>query len=327
MISVEKLSKSYGQFQAVRDLSFEVKRGEVLGFLGPNGAGKSTTLRIIAGFLGASSGRVIVDGHDIVDDPHAARSSIGYMPENVPLYPELRVVEYLRFRAELKGVKRPSRKDFVDRAMRDLHIDDHADRLIGQLSKGYRQRVGLADAIVARPSVLILDEPTSGLDPNQIRDVRDLIRGLSKDHTILLSTHILSEVEATCDRALVIFKGKSVAQGSLEELRKFRRSTSAHFSIRGDSAKAEKILKSLEYTAKVLRTDDDSLLSNFDVTWKDSLDATGEAIEKAVSSLLSANLFVREASPKRASLEEVFSLLTEITEESKDASPREEKPS
>jgi ABC-2 type transport system ATP-binding protein len=332
MISVEKLSKSYGQLQAVRDLSFEVQRGEVLGFLGPNGAGKSTTLRIIAGFLGATSGRVIVDGHDIVEEPHKARAAIGYMPENVPLYPELRVVEYLRFRAELKGVKRAARQDAVDRAMRDLHLDDHAERLIGQLSKGYRQRVGLADAIVARPSVLILDEPTAGLDPNQIRDVRDLIRALSKDHTILLSTHILPEVEATCDRALVIFKGKLVAQGSLEDLRKFRRSGSARFSIRGDVDKAEKILKSIEGSSKVLRADlfdkkAESSLCSFDVTWKDSLDVTGDALEKAVSALISAGLFVREATPKRASLEEVFALLTETTEESKDASSREEKSS
>lgn len=315
MIVVENLYKTYGTVRAVRDLSFRVEPKEVVGFLGPNGAGKSTTLRIIAGFLGATQGRVSVDGHDIVEEPIAARSCIGYMPENVPLYPELRVREYLAFRAELKGVKRSGRKAAVERAMADARIADHAEKLIGQLSKGYRQRVGLADALVSRPPVLILDEPTAGLDPNQIREVRDLIRSLAATHTILLSTHIMSEVEATCDRALVLHKGRLVAQGALEELRTLRRAASARFTVRGDTSLAEKKLRALPGCAKTRRvsvagaqTDDVVVL---EVKWRDGVEDTAGAMETAVAELVGAGLGVREALPGKATLEDVFAQLTE----------------
>ena len=214
LISVQHLVKRYGagKSAAVDDLSFEVARGEVVGFLGPNGAGKSTTLRILAGFLGFTSGAVTVAGHDIVRESFEARRKIGYMPEAVPLYPEMRVVEYLAYRAELKRVSRKDRKAFVDEAMGKANVDDVKTTLIGHLSKGYRQRVGLADALLAKPPLLVLDEPTAGLDPNQIREVRDVIKQLGKEHTVLLSTHILSEVEASCSRVVVIAKGKLVAE-------------------------------------------------------------------------------------------------------------------
>ena len=198
MVSVQHLVKRYGARLAVDDLSFTVPKGEVVGFLGPNGAGKSTTLRILAGFLGATSGQVSVDGHDVKDDSFEARRLLGYMPEAVPLYLEMRVAEYLAFRAELKGVARGARRASVDAAMEKANVTDVANVLIGSLSKGYRQRVGLADALVAKPPLLILDEPTAGLDPNQIVEVRDVISALGKEHTVLLSTHILSEVEASC---------------------------------------------------------------------------------------------------------------------------------
>ncbi|MCE7893748.1 MAG: ATP-binding cassette domain-containing protein, partial [Sorangiineae bacterium PRO1] len=223
MIEVERLTKDYGTVVAVRDVSFSVGKGEIVGFLGPNGAGKSTTMRILVGFLGATSGRVRVAGHDIVEDSQEARRAIGYMPESAPLYPEMRVREYLAFRAAVKKVARAERKRAVERAMSLAVVTEMADTVIGHLSKGYRQRVGLADALVANPPLLILDEPTAGLDPNQIREVRRLIRELGESHTILLSTHILSEVESTCDRAIVIARGRLVAEGSIDELRARRR--------------------------------------------------------------------------------------------------------
>jgi ABC-2 type transport system ATP-binding protein len=219
MIQVDHLVKDYGTVVAVRDLSFSVGKGEVVGFLGPNGAGKSTTLRILAGFLGATSGTVTVNGHDIFENAIAARRTIGYMPEAAPLYPEMRVREYLRFRAELKGVRRRERAAAVDRAMKNAAVTEMADTLILHLSKGYRQRVGLADALVSDPPLLILDEPTAGLDPNQIREVRKLIRTVAENHTILLSTHILSEAETTCDRAVVIDRGEIRLQGAAAELK------------------------------------------------------------------------------------------------------------
>ncbi|MFW5740771.1 MAG: ABC transporter ATP-binding protein, partial [Myxococcota bacterium] len=273
MIEVKRLTKTYGNISAVRDVSFEVGAHEVVGFLGPNGAGKTTTLRIIAGFLGASQGKVVVDGLDIVDEPIRARTRIGYMPENVPLYPELRVGEYLRFRAELKRVPRGERKAAVARAMRDVRIDDHESVIIGHLSKGYRQRVGLADAIVSRPAALVLDEPTAGLDPNQIREVRELIRSLAKQHAVLLSTHIMSEVEATCDRALVIDRGRLVAQGTLGDLRKLRRSNATRFALRGDADRALEVLQELQGSRAVQRTDDeDEDVFVLDVRWSPKSD-------------------------------------------------------
>ena len=307
MIQVERLSKTYGGPRyAVRDVSFRVGRGEVVGFLGPNGAGKSTTLRIIAGFLGATAGTVRIDGHDILDEPLKAREKIGYMPEAAPLYPEMRVAEYLAYRAELKGVRRSDRKAFVARAMEQARVSDVQHKLIGHLSKGYRQRVGLADALVARPPILILDEPTAGLDPNQIRDVRALVRELGREHTILVSTHILPEVEAMCDRAVVIAKGTLVAQGAIEELREMRRSRGARIRVAETLVeKATAVLSDLPPVAKV-EAASDALV----VTWKPSVEDVDDAIERAASSLVSAGIGLRELSPIKASLEEVFAELT-----------------
>src|SRR5687768_4780569 len=245
MIEVERLTKDYGTVVAVRDVSFSVGKGEVVGFLGPNGAGKSTTLRIIAGFLGATSGRVRVSGHDIATESLAARRALGYMPEAAPLYPELRVREYLDFRAALKQVPARERKKAVERALELGKIADVAETLIGHLSKGYRQRVALADALVSKPGLLILDEPTAGLDPNQILEVRRLLRELGESHTILLSTHILSEVEAVCDRALVIARGRLVAQGTIDELRAMRRADSALLVLRDPEQRATALLEGL----------------------------------------------------------------------------------
>lgn len=220
MIRVEHLTKYYGEYPAVRDVSFQVSKGQVVGFLGPNGAGKSTTMRILAGFLTATGGKASIAGFDIFTDPIEVRRRIGYMPESCPLYPELRVQEYLKFRAGLKGLGWSARRKRIDFVVERCWLSDVRSQLVGTLSKGYRQRVGLADALLADPPVLILDEPTAGLDPTQIRETRKLIRELGSQHTILLSTHILSEVEMACDSVIIIHQGQVAADGSLADIRK-----------------------------------------------------------------------------------------------------------
>jgi ABC-2 type transport system ATP-binding protein len=219
MIDVRNLTKYYGEYPAVRDVSFAVEKGQVVGFLGPNGAGKSTTMRILAGFLTASSGSAKIGGKDVFWDPIEARRRIGYMPESCPLYGEMRVDEYLWFRGGLKGLDRRARKERIGYVTERCWLTDVRRQLIGTLSKGYRQRVGLADALLADPPVLILDEPTAGLDPAQIRETRKLMRELGKVHTMLLSTHILSEVEATCDSVIIIYQGRVSEDGSLSAVR------------------------------------------------------------------------------------------------------------
>ncbi|HEY1191724.1 MAG TPA: ATP-binding cassette domain-containing protein [Gemmata sp.] len=220
MIAVEHLTKYYGEYHAVRDVSFSVEKGQVVGFLGPNGAGKSTTMRILAGFLTASSGTATIDGKNVFWDPIEARRRIGYMPESCPLYADMRVDEYLRFRGGLKGLGRSECRARMGYVLERCWLKDVSRQIIGTLSKGYRQRVGLADALIANPPVLILDEPTAGLDPTQIRETRKLMRELGQEHTMLLSTHILSEVEATCDSVIVIYQGQVVEDGSLAAVRK-----------------------------------------------------------------------------------------------------------
>ena len=223
-IEVEGLSKRYGEFDAVRDLTFRIGRGEVVGFLGTNGAGKTTTMRMLTGFIPPTEGTVRIDGHDIFEDPLAARRAIGYLPESPPVYPEMTVRGYLQFVAKLKDVPRGERKAAVERAITRCGLDDSADRVIGHLSKGYRQRVGLAQAIVHDPKVLVLDEPTVGLDPIQIREIRSLIQGLAtaegddRGHTVILSTHILTEVEALCERVVLIHRGEMALDSPLAEL-------------------------------------------------------------------------------------------------------------
>ncbi len=223
MIEVENLSKTYSGFRAVQGISFHVNKGEIVGFLGPNGAGKSTTMKVLAGYLPPTDGKIRIAGYDVVSDSIEVRKRIGYMPENVPLYTDMRVNEFLRFRAELKKVAPRKIKDRVEAVKAQCSLKDVENKIIGTLSKGYRQRVGLADALVHEPDLLILDEPTIGLDPNQIRAVRDLIKELGKQHTILLSTHILSEVELTCARVLVINRGKIEASDTPANLTKLVR--------------------------------------------------------------------------------------------------------
>ena len=218
MIEVERLTKHYGPVTAIKDVSFSVAPGQIVGFLGPNGAGKSTTMRILACFMPASSGRARVAGHDVLNESMEVRRRIGYLPENVPLYTDMRVAPYLDFVAEVKGVPRSDRKRRVADVMDRCMVADVQNRLIGKLSKGYRQRVGLAQAIVSDPEVLILDEPTIGLDPKQITEIRSLIKSLAGQHTVILSTHILPEVSMVCSGVIIINNGSIVAQGPIDTL-------------------------------------------------------------------------------------------------------------
>ena len=219
MIEVKNLTKRYGDIKALDDISFTVDTGEVLGFLGPNGAGKSTTMNIITGYISSTSGTVKVDGTEILENPRETKRKIGYLPEIPPLYPEMTVRKYLEFMFDLKKVKLP-KKEHIEEIMRLVRITDMADRLIKNLSKGYRQRVGFGQALLGNPPVLILDEPTVGLDPKQIIEIRKLIRSLGKKHTVIFSSHVLSEISATCDRIIVISEGRLVADSKADELSK-----------------------------------------------------------------------------------------------------------
>lgn len=217
MVEVKKLTKNYGNIKAVDNISFTVGEGEILGFLGPNGAGKSTTMNIITGYISSTSGTVTIDGKEILENPKEAKAKIGYLPEIPPLYTDMTVKKYLEFMFDLKKVKLP-KKEHIEEVMRLVRITEQADRIIKNLSKGYRQRVGFAQALLGNPPVLILDEPTVGLDPMQIIEIRKLIKSLGKKHTIILSSHVLSEISATCDRILVISNGKIVADAKTDEL-------------------------------------------------------------------------------------------------------------
>jgi ABC-2 type transport system ATP-binding protein len=218
MIQVQNLTKFYGDYAAVRDVTFSIPRGQIVGFLGPNGAGKTTTMRILAGFLSATSGTASIDGLDVFWNSVAVRRRIGYMPESCPLYGDMRVCEYLSFRAGIKGLGGSQKRARIDYVLKQCWLADVQRQLIGTLSKGYRQRVGLADTLLADPAVLILDEPTAGLDPAQIRETRNLIRELGREHTLILSTHILPEVEMTCNRVIIIHQGRMAASGMLDDL-------------------------------------------------------------------------------------------------------------
>lgn len=312
LIAVSHLIKRYGDQIAVNDISFRVGRGEVVAFLGPNGAGKTTTLRILAGFLGPTAGHVTIAGHDVVDEPFEARQSIGYMPEGVPLYPEMRVIEYLRFRAELKRVPRRSRASHVDEAMHKAGVVEVAHKRIGHLSKGYRQRVGLADAIVARPPIVVLDEPTAGLDPNQIREARALVRELGREHTVVLSTHILGEVEACATRVVLIHHGKLVAEGPTDQIRSMRGATGIDVVIRGDARAAESVLRAVDAVTGASLVGSEGDASRLRVTFSSTSthDERARATERCVAVLVEGDFGVRHVRAAGGSLEEVFAALT-----------------
>ena len=238
MIEVKNLVKRYGDHTAVDHLSFQIEKGKIYGFLGPNGAGKSTTMNIITGYIASTEGTVSIDGHDILEEPEKARKCIGYLPEQPPLYFDMTVLEYMRFAADLKKIPKNKKNEMIEEVMDRVKITDMKNRLIKNLSKGYRQRVGLAQAILGYPDVIILDEPTVGLDPKQIIEIRDLIKDLRQKHTVILSSHILSEVSAVCDYVLIISHGKLVASDTPENLSKLAAgSNNLSLVVKGDKEK------------------------------------------------------------------------------------------
>ncbi len=252
MIEIDNLVKKYGEHVAVDHLSLTVEPGKIYGFLGPNGAGKSTTMNIITGYLGATSGTVTINGHDIFKEPEEAKKCVGYLPEIPPLYTDMTVLEYLNFVAELKKLEKGLRKRYVEEAMETTGILDVKNRMIRNLSKGYRQRVGFAQAILGYPEIIILDEPTVGLDPKQIIEIRDLIRKLGEKHTVILSSHILTEISEVCDHVFIISKGKLVASDSTENLlEQMSGAQEIELIVRSESVRAKELLEEIEYVEHV----------------------------------------------------------------------------
>ena len=308
MIEVENLTKKYGSHVAVDNLSFRVERGMIYGFLGPNGAGKSTTMNMMTGYIAATSGTVKINGYDILKNPEQAKKSIGYLPELPPVYPDMTVYEYLRFVAELKKVKKNERQVQLEDVMKQTQIEDVKGRLIKNLSKGYKQRVGLAQAIIGYPEVIILDEPTVGLDPKQIIEIRELIRELAKKHTIILSSHILSEVSAVCDHIMIISKGKLVASDTPEGLMTLLKGgRQMKLSVLGEQSKVEELLRSMEsvkdFSMQPPRAEG---MVSVNIRTEDTEDIRVELFHR----LAAADMPIMELSLSEKSLEDVFLELT-----------------
>lgn len=308
MIEVTDLTKKYGNHVAVDHLSFKVEKGQIYGFLGPNGAGKSTTMNMLTGYLAATEGKVTINGKDIQKEPEEARKSIGYLPELPPLYTEMTVAEYLKFVAELKKVPRQERGRQIEEVMEMTRITDMSSRLIKNLSKGYRQRVGLAQAILGYPEVIILDEPTVGLDPKQIIEIRDLIKRLGETHTIILSSHILSEVSAVCDHIMIIAHGKLVASDSPEGLERLMSgSGELKLEIKGDSEQILNILNALEQVEAVhMAGPGENGSVKLSVLSKEDADVR----EQVFFALAEAGLPIMELRRTKKSLEDIFLELT-----------------
>jgi ABC-2 type transport system ATP-binding protein len=306
MIKVENLTKRYAGQTAIKDLNFEVGKGEIMGFLGPNGAGKTTTMRILASYMPPTSGRASIAGFDVFEQSLQARSHLGYMPENVPLYGDMRVTEYLDYRAALKGVPHRRILERVGDVKELCGLKEVEKKLIGNLSKGYRQRVGLADALLHEPDLLILDEPTIGLDPNQIRQVRELIKNLGKQHTILLSTHILPEVEMTCSRVIIIHKGRIEACDTPENLLgQIRQAGGVVVEAKvGNDNGADELKKISGVRDVTTETDGDWKI--FSLRVESGTDVRAEIFQLAAA----RRWTVRELSQRRATLEDVFVEIT-----------------
>jgi ABC-2 type transport system ATP-binding protein len=311
VIEVQHLTKRYGGVTAVSDVSFRVEKGEILGFLGPNGAGKTTTMRILTGYIPATDGTATVAGFDVFNQAIDAKRRTGYLPETPPLYPDMTVREYLQFVSKIKGVPAKERKGRVEQVMKKTFVADMANRACGKLSKGYRQRVGLAQAIIHNPDVLILDEPTAGLDPKQINETRKLIKELAGDHTIVLSTHILPEVSQTCQRVVIINKGKVVAVDTPDNLTERLRGAATLFvQVEGDESAASTTLSHVAGVTRVTPSGARERVVSFEVDSEKGRDVRRELAQAVVGS----GLGLLELRPMRMSLEEIFlSLTTEET--------------
>jgi gliding motility-associated transport system ATP-binding protein len=307
VIEVQHITKRYGGVTAVDDVSFSVDKGEILGFLGPNGAGKTTTMRILTGYMPPTDGKATVAGFDVFTHPIEAKRRTGYLPETPPLYPDMTVREYLDFAAKIKGVPPKERRDRVAAVMKRTHVADMAERHCSKLSKGYRQRVGLGQALIHNPEVLILDEPTAGLDPKQIIETRDLIRSLAGDHTIVLSTHILPEVAQTCQRVVIIAKGRVVAVDTPEGLTgRLRGAETLYVQIDAQGAEAEPVLTAIPGVTRVAMSDHREGVHGFEVE-----SARGSDIRRDIArAVVTSGWGLLELRPMRLSLEEVFLQVT-----------------
>ena len=307
MIEVQHLTKRYGPFTAVDDINFRVERGEILGFLGPNGAGKTTTMRILTGYMPATAGKAIVAGFDVFDQPIEAKKRTGYLPETPPLYPDMTVVEYLAFVAKIKGVPAAGRHQRIHAVMERTRIADMANRLCSRLSKGYRQRVGLAQAIIHNPDVLILDEPTAGLDPKQIIETRALIKELAGDHTIILSTHILPEVSQTCQRVVIINKGHVVAIDTPDALTsRLRGSETMYLQVDAGGADAAAAITRVPGVRRVAESDRHGGAIGYEIE-----SDTGHDVRRELArAIVASGWGLLELRPMRMSLEEIFLSLT-----------------
>jgi ABC-2 type transport system ATP-binding protein len=306
VIEVQHLSKKYGAFTAVDDVSFRAESGEILGFLGPNGAGKTTTMRIITGYMPATHGKATVAGFDVFDKPLEAKRRTGYLPETPPLYPDMTVREYLRFVAKIKGV-RGNVNDRVDAVMKKTWVADMANRHCGKLSKGYKQRVGLAQALIHEPEVLVLDEPTAGLDPKQIIETRQLIRELAGSHTIVLSTHILPEVAQTCQKVVIISKGKVVAIDTPTALtERLRGAVTMFVQAQGPVADVQRALQSIPGVARVNVAETRDGIGSFDVDTEKGSDVRSSV----ANAIVRGGWGLLELRPMRISLEDIFLSLT-----------------
>jgi ABC-2 type transport system ATP-binding protein len=312
VIEVQNLTKRYGPVTAVDGVSFRVERGEILGFLGPNGAGKTTTMRILTGYMPATDGKAVVAGFDVFDQAIEAKRRTGYLPETPPLYPDMTVLEYLAFVAKIKGVPPADQKQRVRAVMERTHVADMANRLCSKLSKGYKQRVGLAQALIHNPDVLILDEPTAGLDPKQINETRLLIKELAGDHTIILSTHILPEVSQTCQRVVIINKGKVVAidtPGNLTD--RLSGSSTMYIQVDANGSDAAGVLNSVAGVTSVVESDRRDGLVGYEVMSESGRDVRREL----ASTVVTRGWGLVELRPARVSLEEVFIALTDVDEQ------------
>ena len=319
MIEVNNLVKRYGDHTAVDHLSFKIEKGKIYGFLGPNGAGKSTTMNMITGYIASTEGTVRIDGHDILEEPEAAKKCIGYLPEQPPLYFDMTVLEYMKFVADLKKIPKDKKATMIEEVMDMVKISDMRNRLIKNLSKGYRQRVGLAEAIMGYPEVIILDEPTVGLDPKQIIEIRTLIKDLKKKHTVILSSHILSEVSAVCDYVLIISHGKLVASDTPENLGKLAEgSNTLEMLIKGEKSQIKQALESIEGVNSVtIEKDEKQNLWSAKVSTEENNDIR----EKVFYKMSDINSPIYEMKSKKVSLEEIF---LELTASEKTASASED---
>lgn len=309
MIEVKNLVKRYGDHTAVDHLSFQIEKGKIYGFLGPNGAGKSTTMNMITGYIASTEGQVIIDGHDILEEPEAAKKCIGYLPEQPPLYFDMTVLEYLKFVADLKKIPKDKKVSMVEEVMEMVKITDMQNRLIKNLSKGYRQRVGLAQAILGYPEVIILDEPTVGLDPKQIIEIRALIRNLKKKHTVILSSHILSEVSAICDYVLIISHGKLVASDTPDNLGKLAEgSNNLNMLIKGSRPQIRQSLSTVEGIKEIaISQAKEENVWNVKLSTEENIDIR----EKVFYKMAENNCPILEMQSKKVSLEEIFLELTD----------------